>query len=247
MINGVFPLPVKLEDESESVIMYPVHNGCREILEKSSAALSLRAGVEDGLGIADSGDRAVLNAGEFWTIGWNGDIDGMGLSWDSIIPSLGEKTGWTRSEWEESIPELVTSAGDGRRVMNCSSSSWFPIRKTESPSRSSFCDRGSDNVVGGIIRLSFFFKPDWIAEGTTNIFEPLIDFFFMLTGKIRSDESICMVATVILPIVGLCLSSFVDRQPMHDSGVDGRFFWWLGDTSFRARSYKSKTAKNFLQ
>lgn len=63
LINGVYP-PFKYVDD-ESVTMYPVHNGCRQIFAKSSAALSLTAGVEDGLGMMDNGDKAELNAGEF--------------------------------------------------------------------------------------------------------------------------------------------------------------------------------------
>lgn len=58
------------------------------------------------------------------------------------------------------MAELETSPGEGRRVINCSSSSWFSMRNTESLKRSSFCDNGSDKVVGGIILLSFFFNPD---------------------------------------------------------------------------------------
>lgn len=77
----------------------------------------------------------------------------------------------------------------------------------------------------------------------TNILDPLTDFFLVLTGRIFTVESKCIVATVILPMVGLCLSSVVERQPTHVSGVGGLFFCELGHMSFRARSYKSTIKK----
>ena len=43
----------------------------------------------------------------------------------------------------------------------------------------------------------------------------------------------------MLRMVGLCLSSVVERQPTQFSGVEGRFFVWFGDTNLRLKSYKS--------
>ena len=147
LISGI--LPQFENDESKSETIYPVHNGCLQILAKSSAAFILTTEVDDGLGITESGDKAVVNAGEFCTIGWKGDMVGMGLSWGNIMPLVGEKTGWLKSEWgEASRAELVTSPGEGRRVMKFSSSSSLLIINTESTSNSSLCEKGSDREAG---------------------------------------------------------------------------------------------------
>lgn len=67
----------------------------------------------------------------------------------------------------------------------------------------------------------------------------MFDFFFALDGNICIDDCRCIDDMVILRIVGLCLSSVVERQPTQFSGVDGRFFGWFGDINLRLRSYRS--------
>ena len=213
-------------------MMYPIQSGCLLILVNSSDA---------------------LNAGEFWMIGWNGDMAGI---WDAkcgeIIPSPGEKTGCTKSGCGDvSRAELVTSAGEGNNGIKCSSSSGFDMGNNVSTSKSSPCDNWRLNEVGGSILFSFRFVDDWFVAGTTNILEPVLDFFLVLDGNIWIDDCRCMDEIVMLRIVGLCLPSPVERQPTQFSGVEGRFFVWLVDTNLRLRSYKSmdrkkRAMKNFI-